>query len=250
MPSLLHARRPSEGKTPDLAQSPSFFGLPSVSQRRVSKFDMGGTNARRDSTDREAEVSGMGDTAFKRKMVKGGRAGPALEASWVATVAGLGRAARSRRLIALVAVCIFVSLLPRGQVLARTPVPQALLPIIRQSGKMIHRISPAAGQRVKEWHDQRHALTPAGIAQAERDAVPRDHVFHSNGLLVVSKGGRHPIVVLIEEADKAWKAKIAKQSTTLKEAVAEYKVRYRRNPPKGFDQWYVLVFLSRAKRLI
>lgn len=47
---------------------------------------------------------------------------------------------------------------------------------------------------------------------------------------------------LIEEAKDEWAAKLARQSTSLAEAVAEYK---RRNgglaPPKGFDHWWAYV---------
>lgn len=48
----------------------------------------------------------------------------------------------------------------------------------------------------------------------------------------------HPIHYLIREGKKAWKAKVARQSKTLREAVAEYEKRYWRRPPKGFDQWF------------
>ncbi|KAG6903929.1 hypothetical protein DXG01_013829, partial [Tephrocybe rancida] len=41
-----------------------------------------------------------------------------------------------------------------------------------------------------------------------------------------------------EEAEVRHKAKVAEQSKTLKAAVAEYKRRYKRAPPKGFDQWW------------
>lgn len=48
----------------------------------------------------------------------------------------------------------------------------------------------------------------------------------------------HPIHYLIREGKQAWKAKVARQSKTLKEAVAEYERRYWRRPPKGFDHWF------------
>ena len=40
------------------------------------------------------------------------------------------------------------------------------------------------------------------------------------------------------EAEENFKLMLSRQSTTLKKAVAEYKRRYQRNPPKGFDQWW------------
>ncbi|GAA5985681.1 hypothetical protein JCM10908_007067 [Rhodotorula pacifica] len=48
----------------------------------------------------------------------------------------------------------------------------------------------------------------------------------------------HPIHGLIREAKLQWRAKIDRQSKTYDEAVREYKRRYRRNPPPGFDYWY------------
>lgn len=48
----------------------------------------------------------------------------------------------------------------------------------------------------------------------------------------------HPIPQLMAEAEEKFKQLLSRQSTTLKRAVAEYKRRYGRNPPKGFDQWW------------
>jgi hypothetical protein len=48
----------------------------------------------------------------------------------------------------------------------------------------------------------------------------------------------HPIPRLMAEAEEDFKQLLSRQSTTLKKAVAEYKRRYGRNPPKGFDQWW------------
>ncbi|KAG8919514.1 hypothetical protein FRC00_011243, partial [Tulasnella sp. 408] len=56
----------------------------------------------------------------------------------------------------------------------------------------------------------------------------------------ISKVGftKHPLLDLIEEADKKWEATVKRQSKTLEEAVREYERRYNRPPPKGFDDWY------------
>lgn len=51
----------------------------------------------------------------------------------------------------------------------------------------------------------------------------------------------HPIPELMAEAEENFKQLLSRQSTTLKKAVAEYKRRYGRNPPKGFDQWWDFV---------
>ncbi|GAA5892056.1 hypothetical protein JCM5296_004041 [Sporobolomyces johnsonii] len=49
---------------------------------------------------------------------------------------------------------------------------------------------------------------------------------------------RHPIHDLIANATREWEAKLARQSKTLEEAVREYKRRFRRPPPRGFDDWF------------
>lgn len=49
---------------------------------------------------------------------------------------------------------------------------------------------------------------------------------------------QHPIPKLMADARNEFDHKIKKQSKSLPEAVAEYKKRYGRNPPKGFDEWY------------
>lgn len=74
-------------------------------------------------------------------------------------------------------------------------------------------------------------------ASAQSDANLGVHTFHPNGLLLVNPQGRHPIHVLIEHAEKKWRTLLQKQSTNLDSAVQEYKQRYRRNPPKGFEHW-------------
>ncbi|KAK0184518.1 capsular associated protein [Armillaria mellea] len=48
----------------------------------------------------------------------------------------------------------------------------------------------------------------------------------------------HPIPKLIEAAEEQYRAKVTRQSQTLEDAVTEYKRRYHRPPPKGFDAWW------------
>lgn len=48
----------------------------------------------------------------------------------------------------------------------------------------------------------------------------------------------HPIPQLMEEAEEKYRKKLGSQSKTLKAAVAEYRRRYGRAPPKGFDAWW------------
>lgn len=65
------------------------------------------------------------------------------------------------------------------------------------------------------------------------------HLYRSDGLLEVNPNGGHPIFELIERAEATWNEKMAKASKTLEEAVKEYKRRYKRDPPLGFDFWCV-----------
>ncbi|KAJ7664400.1 glycosyltransferase family 90 protein [Mycena polygramma] len=51
-------------------------------------------------------------------------------------------------------------------------------------------------------------------------------------------GAPHPIPGLMDAADARFRAKVARQSPTLAAAVAEYRRRYGRAPPAGFDRWY------------
>lgn len=74
--------------------------------------------------------------------------------------------------------------------------------------------------------------TPAGLP-----LQLKSHRFRSDGLLEVDPAGRHPIYDLIDKAEKEWEAKHKRQSRTLDEAVEEYERRYKRAPPKGFDEW-------------
>ena len=64
-----------------------------------------------------------------------------------------------------------------------------------------------------------------------------EHEFRPDGLLQVNLEGAHPIYELISPAEKAWKKKLRNASKSFDEAVQEYKRRYRRAPPRGFDLW-------------
>jgi hypothetical protein len=48
----------------------------------------------------------------------------------------------------------------------------------------------------------------------------------------------HPIPKLMADAEKEFRNLLSRQSDTLKKAVVEYKRRYNRDPPKGFDEWW------------
>jgi hypothetical protein len=66
------------------------------------------------------------------------------------------------------------------------------------------------------------------------------HVFSPTGHLVMSANptAPHPIPQLLAMGEKQWEELLARQSRSLGEAVAEYKRRYKRNPPRGFDKWW------------
>ncbi|SGZ30568.1 BQ5605_C048g12411 [Microbotryum silenes-dioicae] len=85
--------------------------------------------------------------------------------------------------------------------------------------------------------------------------VTTPHEFNSNGHLIVepvSTFGKappapHPILTLIQRAEHEWNNRVQRQSKTLREAVYEYRKRYRRNPPKGFDEWWAY---AKANRIV
>ena len=72
----------------------------------------------------------------------------------------------------------------------------------------------------QNWRSQPNNILP--FAEEEKQSVIREH----------------PIPRLMEEAEEKYRKKLGAQSKTLKAAVAEYRRRYRRAPPKGFDDWW------------
>lgn len=64
------------------------------------------------------------------------------------------------------------------------------------------------------------------------------HKWNDDGILEVNTKGPHPIYELVKRAESQWKAKNVRSSKTLRQAVYEYKRRYNRSPPKGFDHWW------------
>ena len=59
-----------------------------------------------------------------------------------------------------------------------------------------------------------------------------------NGLLGLTGNKKHPIELLVEHAKAEHTNLVNRQSKTLQEAITEYKRRYSREPPPGFDHWY------------
>lgn len=63
------------------------------------------------------------------------------------------------------------------------------------------------------------------------------HTYRPDGLLQLNPNAPHPILELIRTAEKEWQKKLDGASRTLGDAVREYKRRYKRAPPLGFDDW-------------
>ncbi|GAA5880251.1 hypothetical protein JCM16303_003866 [Sporobolomyces ruberrimus] len=59
-----------------------------------------------------------------------------------------------------------------------------------------------------------------------------------DGRIGLEEGKPHPIPAMMARAREEWKKLKQRQSKTFKEAIAEYKRRNGRRPPKGFDKWY------------
>ena len=86
---------------------------------------------------------------------------------------------------------------------------------------------------------------PVGEDTGETELVT-PFSFHQNGHFLVQPLSSfetpptpHPILTLIKRAESQWNRKVARQSKTLVEAASEYRRRYTRNPPIGFDKWWL-----------
>ncbi|KAH8114400.1 glycosyl transferase family 90-domain-containing protein [Phellopilus nigrolimitatus] len=90
----------------------------------------------------------------------------------------------------------------------------------------------------RDYSDEQTADTVNGLPK---------HAWRKDGLLTVNPDGAHPIYELIRRAETQWKAKQRRASRTLKQVVKEYKRRYKRDPPKGFDRWWDYVEKHRVQ---
>lgn len=110
----------------------------------------------------------------------------------------------------------------------------------------------ATPQAAAARHNERKALPnvplpntpPPPSAHGVRVPLPELKSRHPvvNGRLEVDpSSSAHPIHQLIQDARHAWDTKVAKQSRTLSQAVDEYRRRYKRSPPRGFDKWWQYV---------
>lgn len=92
------------------------------------------------------------------------------------------------------------------------------------------------GSRVQSAH--KHGSAGGHGHNRPQKQKGRSHTFNPNGILEPNPKGQHPIYDLIERSHGAWQEKLDGASKTLAEAVNEYRKRYNRAPPKGFDRWW------------
>lgn len=86
-------------------------------------------------------------------------------------------------------------------------------------------------------YDSDKRVEKAKSNKNKRPSMPK-HKYLANGLVVPNPKGQHPIFDLLSRSREKWQEKQDKASRTLAEAVDEYRRRYSRPPPKGFDKWW------------
>ncbi|KAF8576378.1 glycosyltransferase family 90 protein [Ramaria rubella] len=96
------------------------------------------------------------------------------------------------------------------------------------------RIQPRAiwDEATSQPSEEGERLDPRALAHSPK------HEYLSSGLLKTNMRGNHPMLQLIEHAKTRWDDLQRRQSKTLEQARIEYKRRYKRSPPRGFDDWY------------
>jgi beta-1,2-xylosyltransferase len=79
-----------------------------------------------------------------------------------------------------------------------------------------------------------------GIVRAKATAFIPPHKANTTALDVseIKETLTNPILGLLRDGERKWQDMLGRQSKTLEEAVQEYKTRWGRNPPKGFDEWW------------
>lgn len=88
----------------------------------------------------------------------------------------------------------------------------------------------------QDGHPTRPDLSRPKDKQRPSDST--NHTYLPNGHLIPNPKAQHPIYDLLKSAQDRWQRKLDSQSKTLREAVDEYRRRYHRAPPKGFDRWW------------
>lgn len=92
---------------------------------------------------------------------------------------------------------------------------------------MIHRriLFVLAGLFTFTLFEATNTLFPHSLSSSLNSALSSDATYH-------------PIPSLMAEAESNYRRLITRQSDSLTAAVAEYRRRYKRDPPKGFDDWF------------
>ncbi|OCF34447.1 hypothetical protein I316_03961 [Kwoniella heveanensis BCC8398] len=104
-----------------------------------------------------------------------------------------------------------------------------------------HITSARVHRRQMGHHQSSSSLPRAPLPPALYSQRSANHSIQNGYLKVDPQSTVHPIYQLIRDARAEWDEKVRRQSKTLKEAVEEYKRRYKRMPPKGFDKWWAYV---------
>lgn len=102
----------------------------------------------------------------------------------------------------------------------------ALIGILALSFIVIHTVAPsnAFSSHTRRWTTASSSVIRSKFLRDKAQA-PRPPIHH-------------PIPKLMSDAREQFDSLIQKQSQTLEQAVAEYEKRYKRRPPKGFDEWF------------
>lgn len=79
------------------------------------------------------------------------------------------------------------------------------------------------------------------------DPTSSSQLARSSSTRLAGNVADHPIPHLMADAERRFRALLSRQSHSLRGAVAEYKRRYGRNPPKGFDAWWRFVHDNKVK---
>lgn len=70
---------------------------------------------------------------------------------------------------------------------------------------------------------------------------------HSKPTRLTGSVAEHPIPQLMIDAERRFRTLLSRQSRSLRAAVREYRRRYGRNPPKGFDEWWRFAQANKVK---
>jgi hypothetical protein len=116
-----------------------------------------------------------------------------------------------------------------------------LIKLFSADGTWDEALSAHRAARSHESHLRAKRTSRAPLPRGVMLRASRDHPIEGGLLRVDLNSKVHPVYQLIRDARDAWDDKIDRQSRTLKDAVHEYRRRYGRQPPKGFDKWWMFV---------